>query len=251
MSPRSTTRPLYFLCFFSNSEFFSWQSSINGAKCTFTYLCLASSITSDLFLTFARFHAKIFLSFHHSLSSTSFAAGAFIAGGIGKICVIWSSWILAQFPPYAVFWFHLLLIFMSIWICDHIFEYGSTRSGTLPFATHGRSCLYFQFLPCILDDLHKLIPCPLDRWNKYLGAFGHSRAVVFHLPNFVSPSFENSLTYFYRFRATNDQVWNMLAVSLVSPWPHVPSRGSSFSKVICLKSFHESDKSLDPSMFQQ
>ena len=30
---------------------------------------------------------------------------------------------LAQFLPYAVFWFHLLLIYMLIWICHHLFEY--------------------------------------------------------------------------------------------------------------------------------
>ena len=60
MSPRSTTRHFYFLCFFSNSAFFKWQMSINDAKCTFKSLRLASSITSDLFLTFARFHAEVF-----------------------------------------------------------------------------------------------------------------------------------------------------------------------------------------------
>ena len=34
MSPRSTTRPLYFWCFASNSAFFKWQMSITEAKST-------------------------------------------------------------------------------------------------------------------------------------------------------------------------------------------------------------------------
>ena len=35
ISPRSTTRPLYFWCFASNSAFFKWQMSISEAKWTF------------------------------------------------------------------------------------------------------------------------------------------------------------------------------------------------------------------------
>ena len=53
--------------------------SINDAKCTFTSLRLATSITSGLFLTFDRFHAEMFSNFLHSLSTAtaSFAAGIF------------------------------------------------------------------------------------------------------------------------------------------------------------------------------
>ena len=66
--------------------------SINYATCTFTSLFLASSITSDLFLTFDRFHVEMFSSFHHSLSTASFAAGIFIARGIGiNVCRLCSS----------------------------------------------------------------------------------------------------------------------------------------------------------------
>ena len=92
MSPRRTTRPLYFWCFVSNSAFFKWQRSINEAKCTFLPSFLASSITSDLFLTFALSHAGIFSSFSHSLSTAAFGAGIFIAWGIGiNLCRLWSS----------------------------------------------------------------------------------------------------------------------------------------------------------------
>ena len=37
MSPRNTTRPLYFWCFVSNSAFFKWHKSINDAKWTFLH----------------------------------------------------------------------------------------------------------------------------------------------------------------------------------------------------------------------
>ena len=117
MSPRSTTRPLYFWCFVSYSAFFRWQMSISEAKWTFTIFVLASSITSFVLLTFVRFHAEIFSSFSHSLSTAAFAAGIFMAWGIvinsctmplvikKKVCTkflgcselspfpaIWSSW---------------------------------------------------------------------------------------------------------------------------------------------------------------
>ena len=55
---RSTTRPLYFWCFASNSAFFKWQMSISGAKWTLVPDVLASSITSDLLVTFVRFHRR-------------------------------------------------------------------------------------------------------------------------------------------------------------------------------------------------
>ena len=58
-SPRSTTRPLYFWCFVSNSAFFEWHVSINEAKWTVAPFVLAASITSFLLLTFVRFHAEI------------------------------------------------------------------------------------------------------------------------------------------------------------------------------------------------
>ena len=59
ISPRSTTQPLYFWCFASNSAFFRWHMSINDAKWTVAPVVLASSITF-LLLTFVKFHAEIF-----------------------------------------------------------------------------------------------------------------------------------------------------------------------------------------------
>ena len=58
-SPRSTTLPLYFWYWGSNSKFLRWQMSINDAKWTFLPLFLASSITYFKFLTFVGCHAWI------------------------------------------------------------------------------------------------------------------------------------------------------------------------------------------------
>ena len=71
ISPQSTTRPLYFWCFASNSAFFKWQMSINEAKWTVAPDILASSITCFSLLTFVKFHAEIFSNFSHSLSTAS------------------------------------------------------------------------------------------------------------------------------------------------------------------------------------
>ena len=82
MSPRCTTRHLYFWWFVSDSSFFKWQMSISEAKWTFTPFVLASSITLFLLLTFVKFHTRICSNFSHSLSTAAFAAGIFTAWGI-------------------------------------------------------------------------------------------------------------------------------------------------------------------------
>ena len=95
------------------------QISISEAKWTFAPFVLASSITSDLLLNF---DAGIFSSFSRSLSTAAFAAGIFMAWGIGKICVpkchvvvnchlflrhgLHDEW--AMILPYAVLWIHWL-----------------------------------------------------------------------------------------------------------------------------------------------
>ena len=123
ISPRSTTRPLYFWCFVSNWAFFKWHMSISEAKWTAAPVVLASSITSFLLLTFVRFHAEIFSNFSHSLSTAAFAAEIFMAWSIGinlwtklQCCnefspfpAIWSSWWVGKkILPYAILWIHWL-----------------------------------------------------------------------------------------------------------------------------------------------
>ena len=61
------------------------RMSINGAKWTFCARrpCFIDHL-SFLLLTFVRFHAEIFSKFSHSLSTAAFAAGIFMAWGIGN-----------------------------------------------------------------------------------------------------------------------------------------------------------------------
>ena len=67
MSPRSTTRPLYFWNWGSNSAVLRWQMSISVAKWTFFLSLCASRITSFLLLTFSSLRAclELFPSFIH------------------------------------------------------------------------------------------------------------------------------------------------------------------------------------------
>ena len=67
-SPRSTTRPLYFWCFASDSAFFKWQMSSSEPRWTFLPFVLTSSITSFLLLTFVRSQAGIFSNFSHTFA---------------------------------------------------------------------------------------------------------------------------------------------------------------------------------------
>ena len=83
VSPRSTTRPLYFWCFASNSAFFKWQMSISEAEWTFAPFVLVSSITSFSVLTFVSCHAGIFPIVPFFFSTAAFAPGMFNARSIG------------------------------------------------------------------------------------------------------------------------------------------------------------------------
>ena len=84
-------------------HFFKWQMSISEAKWTFAPFVLASSITSDLLLTFVRSHAGIFSSFSHYLSTAAFAAGIFMAWGIGiNLCT--KLWCCSELSPFRAIW---------------------------------------------------------------------------------------------------------------------------------------------------
>ena len=234
------------------SGVFSPIQNSSGDKCTFTSLLLASSITADLFLTFAKFHAETFSSSPHSLStaSLSLCAKSQWCSELSPFPPIWSSRILGSFLPYAVFGFHLLPIHMPFWgFVIILSNTGHPVPEFCPFARHSWSGLYFQFLPSILHDPRKFLVLWIDEMNTSW-AFGHSRALVFHLPNYVSPSLSNFLTYFSRFRATNDQAWMWLDVSLISPRTTcILLDAFPALKVNWAKPVHVSDKSLEPWMF--
>ena len=77
MSPRSTTRPLYFWNCGSNSAILRWHVSINVPKWTSFLSFCASRMTSFLLLTLSSFYAGIASSFFHSLPTAAFASGNF------------------------------------------------------------------------------------------------------------------------------------------------------------------------------
>ena len=111
VSPRSTTRPLYFWRFASNSAFFKWHMSISEAKWTFAPFVLASSITSFLLLTFVRFHAEMFSNFFPFLVHCCLCCGNFhglrqrnkfvnqICSELSPFPAIWSSWWVGNDSP--------------------------------------------------------------------------------------------------------------------------------------------------------
>ena len=265
-SPRSTTRPFCFWCFFSNSAFLRWHSSINDAKCTFTSLFLASSITADLFLTFARFHAEILSSFSQSFSTAAFASSIFIAWGIWtSLCTkwkwckerhpfpaIWTSWILGAVPSIRSHWIPLLPRYTSTLTCDHHSCYGSRRTfcSSRFYKAHagdaGTSNFVRAFLRISLNSSSsgsmKQIPLSLRAFS----IFG------FSLAQFCISSIFEFLDILLQISGHKKSGLDV-ACRLVNPPPdHMyPCGGFSFNKGKCVKPVHESDKSLDPSMFQQ
>ena len=82
ISPRRTTRPLYFWCFASNSGFFH-DMSISEAKWTVAPTSLLHRSPLSYFWLSSGSTPKFSPSFSHSLSTAAFAAGIFIAWGIG------------------------------------------------------------------------------------------------------------------------------------------------------------------------
>ena len=201
MSPRSTTRPLHFWNFGSNSEFLRWPKSINDAKCTVLPSFLASAITSFLFLTFVSCHAGICSSFLHSLSTASLSHPVFwLPWGIGiklvhKIALV--QWI-DSVPSKMVF-----MTFMK----------SSFHALSRRFVGCNDACTYFVLrvsrvrqvslyvLPLILEGiaagigtsnflrafLKNLLRTPhlLDQWSEYRAIFQRCQASVFRLPTVV------------------------------------------------------------------
>ena len=133
--------------------------SINDAKCTVAPDVLASSITLFLLLTFVKFHAENFSNFSHSLSTAAFAAGIFIAWGIGinlwtklQCCnefspfpAIWSSWFGSiEFPI-------RILVDSLASRMDANFVRCTTSTIVRNFTEHTRRHWCFQLLTRVLD----------------------------------------------------------------------------------------------------
>ena len=167
-------------------------------KMYFTSLFLASSITSDLFLTFARFHVEIFSSFLHSLSTAFFASGNFIAWGTGKICAPYCN----DAVNYILFLQSGLREFL-VQFLPHAASFLDSSASKIDVNLDLWLAFVLRVTPCLLLFVHlqgmagavgisnffPWIPHPQVQWNKYLEVFGHFPALVLHLPKFASLSF--------------------------------------------------------------
>ena len=148
--------------------------SINAAKWTFAPDVLASSITSFLLLTFVRFHAEIFSNFSHSLSTAAFAAGIFMACGIGinsctklsPLPAVWFSWWFGKDSP-----FRSLVDSLSSKI--HA-SFDLISLDLPPIHNFDCSCLSCKAkreplvfpISCEHSWWSLWIPCPPGQWNK-------------------------------------------------------------------------------------
>ena len=163
MSPRSTTRHLYFWCFVSNSAFFKWHMSINEAKWTLMSFVLASSITSDLLLTFV-VSRNLFKFLPFFIHCCFCSAVIFLAWGIGinlrtklwccselsPFPAIWSSWYFGGFTGFQdtrKFWLEIIGLATGL----------PTLAFLACYARHGWSHRRFQFSSCILNGFFELI----------------------------------------------------------------------------------------------
>ena len=92
------------------------------------------------------------------------------------------------------------------------------------------------------------IPCPPGQWNKSLAIFLRYQDGAFHSTTFASPSAWHSFPFYLRFLDRKDLDWMSYVFSLIS------LRTTYIRLEVLLpiewKPVHESDKSLDPSIFQ-
>ena len=180
------------------------------------------SITSDLLLTFLRSHAGIFSSFSHSSSTAAFTSGFSMDWGIGRnLCTKFLC--CSELSPFPAVW--------SSW-------YFGSDSCTRILVLFPISCEHSWGSPSI--------PCPQGQWIKFLVIFWHYRVSHFCL------SF--SLAFLPNFTESSDHRWSgldgtCLFVSL-TPDHIYPSGGFSSNRINRVKPVQESDKSLDPSIFQ-
>ena len=247
MSPRSTTLPLYFWYWGSNSRFLRWQRSINDAKWTFLPLVLVSSITSFLFLTFVSCHAGMFSNFSHSFSTAAIASGIKNAWGIGMTLCARQQWV-TEFIPFAVMW--------SGWgLCPAPSSLGLVHSSAS--TTQAYFVLRFPILRWISPLLFIGILqgtsgflCELEFFVVWLNEEFSSGVFEFWFldtPSLfcccIGHKFPHIRPYIIRTRGC-------LFPRNVPPWTmKYPSGGLSCNKINLVNPVHASDNSFSPSMF--
>ena len=173
--------------------------SIRYAKWTFSPFVLASSITSFLLLTYIKFHAEIFSIFSHSLSTAVFAAGIFMAWGIGinlwtklswcselfPFPAIWSSWWVGNNSPIRSLGDSLASTIHASFVFNFV---GCTTSTILHnFAGHSRNNWCFQYLTSIPVGFLEFL-FPPGQWNRSLAISVLYPDGASHVINFASPS---------------------------------------------------------------
>ena len=163
ISPRRTTRPLYFWCFASNSAFFRWQMSINDAKWTFA--ALRPCFIDHLFLTFdfCQVPRRNFLQFFPFFVHCCFCCRNFHSlrhrnKFVNQIIML--QWILT-FSCNMIFVIGRFRIpithsggfigFQNTRKFCLVFVRSATPTILHNFAGHSRSNWRFQFLTCVLD----------------------------------------------------------------------------------------------------
>ena len=181
-------------------------------------------LTSD----FRQIPRRIFLNFSHSLSTAAFAAGIFIAWGIGKFCEPSCSAVMI-FSPFPAIWswrwcgielpvrslvdssasrIHASLVLILL---DAPFPQFFHN-----FAGHSRSHWSFQLLTRVLDGFFEF-RYPRGRWNRFLAIFVHYRVSAFHVTTFASPSAGHFFPISSRVLAITDLAWMSAAFLSVSP----------------------------------
>ena len=133
--------------------------------------------------------------------------------------------------------------------CSTESEVTSFYAGLRVGRRHSRSHRHFQFLSSIHNGFFELLV--LSVIEKFLVNFMHYRALIFQLTIFC---FSLSLAFLHNFVQSSGHKWsgvgvNRRLVSLSSD--HIyPSGGFSSNRVNWVRPVQESDKSLDPSIFQ-
>ena len=236
--------------------------STSEAKWTFLPFVLASSITSCLLLTFVKSHARIFSIFYHSLSTATSASGIFMVWGKGKICVQnWNTVVsCSSFPAICSWWFgkdfHIRSLVDSL--ASKIHASFDLISLDLP-----RIAPCFPFLLALQGIAGAIgvsnfsrarflwIPRLHRHWNEFFVLFLPLSRFGFSCDHFCL-SF--SLAFLPILIQSSGHKWSGLDVNCflvsLSPDHKNPSGVSSYNEVNWVKPVQESDKSLDPSMFQ-
>ena len=160
---------------------------------------------------------------------------------------------LVMILPYAVLWIRWLPRYTQNFdLKPLVFTTGLPMLTLLAcVARQSGSHWCVQFLASVLNGFFEFL-CPQGQWNKFLVIFRDNGVLVLH---WTGSCFSFILAFLPNFTQSSGHEWSGLDVNcfLVSLHPdHIfPSGGFSSNRVNRVKPEQESDKCLDPSMFQR